>query len=156
MVAAMARGGEASDSAQAAKRAMRSLGAMGILRCRRNEMKAARRRGAVAPPGTIALTQRNASTAAAIRLNDQRDQNRETGSDSGCGQQHLPAVPPRPVDAGGATGGDQGGVEFRRARINTGQGAAGPLGGRLKRERVGIRSAARRKIQHAGMVTPIW
>ena len=47
-----------------------------------------------------------------IASDDQESNNHKSGGDTGSGRQHLPAVAPGPIDTGGTTGGDQGGVEF--------------------------------------------
>jgi len=43
---------------------------------------------------------------------EQERYNHESGRDPGSGRQHLPAVAPGAIDTRGATGSDQGGVEF--------------------------------------------
>jgi hypothetical protein len=57
--------------------------------------------------------------------------------DTSSGRQHLPAVSPGAIDAGGTTGGYQGGVEFSRVRIRACQRGACPLGINLK-QRIGL------------------
>ena len=81
---------------------------------------------------------------------DQEGNDGKAGGDTRRGDQHMPAVPFGPVNAGGTAGGDQGRVKFGRIRVLTGQCCTRPLGTDLKRERIGMNL----RTPHGRMLTP--
>ena len=72
------------------------------------------------------------------RSDHQENDKDEPGGDAGHNRKDVPAMAPRPVDAGSAAGGYQGRVEFSRVRIRAGQSTACPLGIELERKRLGM------------------
>ena len=85
----------------------------------------------------------------ARKWSDDQVGNDESGGDSRRRDQHLPAMPSWPINAGGTAGGDQSRIKFGRICVLAGQCRACPLGADLKGK--WIRNL---RTPHGQMVTP--
>src|SRR5262249_42203989 len=85
----------------------------------------------------------------ARKWSDDQVGNDESGGDSRRRDQHLPAMPSWPINAGGMAGGDQSRIKFGPNCVLAGPSPARPPGARLKRKRI-----PKPRTAHGKMVTP--